>query len=85
MAEERDLGILQTVRGLHSRDPFIPFRIVMNSGNAHIVEDSELLAIGASQLVYCVPHSDRVIYLRLSQISLIEDLGEAVSRKRRTK
>jgi hypothetical protein len=75
MAEE-DLGVLRTIRKLRTRDPFIPFRVVMSSGEAHVIEDSELLAIGQSQLIYCRPHSDRVVYLRMSQIAEIEDLGE---------
>jgi len=80
MAEE-DLGILTTIRELRAREPFIPFRVVMTSGESYIVEHSELLAIGQSQLVYCRPHSDRVVYLRLNQIAEVEDLGETASSK----
>ncbi|MBC7785637.1 MAG: hypothetical protein H7144_17540 [Burkholderiales bacterium] len=76
MAAEEELGILQIIRELRSRTPFNPFRIVMGSGESHVVENSELLAIGQSQLIYCKPHSDRVVYLRLNQISEVEDLGD---------
>ena len=62
MAEE-DLGVLQTIRELRSREPFIPFRIVMTGGETYVVEESERLAIGQSQLIYCRPHSDKVVYL----------------------
>jgi len=75
MAAEEDLGVLQTIRELRKRDPFIPFRIVMSSGESYTVENSELLAIGQSQLIYCLPHSDRVVYLRMNQLSTIEDMG----------
>jgi hypothetical protein len=74
MANEEDLGVLQTIRELRRRDPFVPFRVVMSSGDGYVIEDSELLAIGSSQLVYCYPHSDRVAHLRMSQIASVEEL-----------
>jgi hypothetical protein len=74
MASEDDLGVIQTIRDLRKRDPFIPFRVVMTSGESHLIENSELLAIGQSQLIYCFPHSDRVAHLRMSQIASIEEL-----------
>ena len=83
MAAEDDLGVLQTIRELRKRDPFIPFRVVMTSGESHVVENSELLAIGQSQLIYCLPHSDRVVYLRLNQIASVVDEGQKPPAKRR--
>jgi hypothetical protein len=83
MASEEDLGVLQTVRDLRRREPFIPFRVVMTSGDAYTVEDSELLAIGSSQLIYCFPHSDRVAHLRMNQISAIEELDAKSPRARK--
>ena len=73
MAEE-DLGVLETVRDLRRRDPFVPFRIVMTSGESYTIANSELLAIGRSQLIYCFPQSDRVAHLRLNQIAAVEEL-----------
>jgi hypothetical protein len=83
MAEEENLGVLNTVRELRRREPFIPFRLVMSSGETYTVENTDLLAIGQSQLIYCVPHSDRVIYLRLNQLATVEDLGARPGNKRR--
>jgi len=68
---EEDLGVLQTIRDLRKRDPFIPFRIAMTSGETYTVEESELLAIGRSQLIYCLPHSDRVAHLRMGEIATV--------------
>ena len=82
MAEE-DLGVLQTIRELRRREPFIPFRVVMSSGESYVIESSELLAIGQSQLIYCRPHSDRVVYLRMSEIATVEDEGQRPPAKRR--
>ena len=82
MAEE-DLGVLQTIRELRRREPFIPFRVVMTSGESYLIESSELLAIAQSQLIYCRPHSDTVVYLRISEIATIEDEGQRPPVKRR--
>ena len=83
MASEEGLGVLETIRDLRKRDPFVPFRIVMTSGEVFTVENSELLAIGRSQLIYCLPHSDRVAHLRMSQIASIEELEAKDFRKRK--
>ncbi len=71
---EDDSGVLQTIRELRLRVPFVPFQIVMTSGQGYTIENSELLAIGRSQLVYCVPHSDRVAHFRLTQIASVHEL-----------
>ena len=78
-----EFGILDTIRHLHGRDPFIPFRIIMTSGDGYRIENSALLAIGKSQVVYCFPHSDRVAHLRLNQIASVEELDLKAERKRK--
>lgn len=81
--EDADLGVLQTIRDFRNREPFIPFRVVMTSGDKYTVENSELLAIARSQLIYCFPHSDRVAHLRMSQVVTIEELnGKSPPRRR---
>jgi hypothetical protein len=82
MASEEDLGVLETIRDLRRRDPFLPFQIIMASGEGYIIESSELLAIGRSQLVYCLPQSDRVAHLRMSQIASIHELEPKSPRER---
>ena len=83
MAAEEDIGVLETIRDLRRREPFIPFRVVMTSGEGYTIENSELLAIGRSQLIYCFPHSDRVAHLRMNQIATVEELEPKTTRKRR--
>jgi hypothetical protein len=82
MASE-EFGILETIRDLRSRDPFIPFRIVMTSGEGYLIENSELLAIAKTQVVYCFPRSDRVAHLRINQIASVEELDLKSERKRK--
>jgi len=84
MAEE-DLGPLDTIRDLKNREPFVPFRITMTSGENFVIEGSDLLAIGRAQLVYCLPKSDRVAHLRLNQIASVEELENVRNGRRRKK
>ena len=83
MAAEDDIGVLQTVRDLRKREPFAPFRIVMTSGESYTIENSELLAIARSQLIYCLPYSDRIAHLRISEISSIVENDDAKDLKKK--
>jgi hypothetical protein len=66
--------MLDNLRELLRRDPFVPFRIVLTSGDRFDVLNPDLVAIGESQLFYCYPQSDRLAYLRLNQIAALETL-----------
>jgi len=73
MAEEQE-STLDTIRDLKQREPFLPFWIVLTSGERYVIENSEGLAIGSSQLHYYPPRSDRPVHLRISQIAAVEEL-----------
>jgi hypothetical protein len=70
MAE--DLNILDTIRDLKKREPFVPFWIVMSSGERYLIENGDLFVIGETQVFYCYPRSDRLVWLRMNQISSVE-------------
>jgi hypothetical protein len=57
----------QILELLH-REPFVPFRIVMTSGQGHDVLNPDLVAIGESQMNVYSPKSDRYVILRMNQI-----------------
>jgi hypothetical protein len=67
---------LDTIRDLTHRVPFVPFRIVMTSGNRYTIENPETMAITETQIHYYLPKSDKVIHLRLNQIAAIEEPGK---------
>ncbi|HET6246117.1 MAG TPA: hypothetical protein VFE47_00315 [Tepidisphaeraceae bacterium] len=79
MAEER-LTSLDTIRELRSRQPFIPFTVVLTSGDRYVIESSEALAIGSTQLHYYLPRSDRAIHMALFEIAAIEETQERISK-----
>jgi hypothetical protein len=76
LAEHEEVTSLDTIRELKARIPFLPFRIVLSSGDRYLIENPDALAIGSSQLHYCLPRSDRAVHMRLNQISSIEELNE---------
>ena len=72
MAEHHNENPLDTIRHLKRSDPFVPFRIVMASGDRYAIEDPDALAIASSQLHY-YPRSGMGVHLRLNQIVAVEE------------
>ena len=69
----KDESTLDTIVHLKRSDPFIPFRIVMSSGDRFLIENPDALAIATSQLHY-YPRSGMGIHLRLNQIAAVEEV-----------
>lgn len=65
---------MDTILDLREKEPFLPFWIVMNSGERYAIENPNGLAVGGSQLHYYPPRSDKAIHLRISQIATVEEL-----------
>jgi hypothetical protein len=59
------------------RDPFVPFRIVLTSGQGYEVTYPALVALGESLMHVMYPRSDRYAVLRLNQVASIESLETA--------
>jgi hypothetical protein len=72
---EHDETTLDTIKHLKRREPFIPFHIVMSSGDRYLIENPDALAIATSQLHY-YPHTGNGVHLRINQISAVEELNE---------
>ena len=68
---EQDESALDTIKHLKRREPFVPFKIVMTSGDRYVIENGDALAIATSQLHY-YPRSGMGIHLRLNQITAVE-------------
>jgi len=74
MAEEEE-SAMDTIRDLMRREPFVPFAIVMTSGDRYLIEDPYALAIGSSQLHY-FPRAGKEIRMRINQVAVIEGSQE---------
>ena len=68
MADEKEAGIVETIRELQAREPFDPFTIVTTSGDKYRVEVAANLVFGKTYFFYCYPGQDRVAYIRLNQM-----------------
>jgi hypothetical protein len=68
-----DVSTVDTIRDLKNQDPFSPFKIVMASGDKHLIEDPDALAIGTSQLFYYPRKPKPGVHLRTDQITAVED------------
>lgn len=60
-----------------NREPFVPFRIVLTSGQGFDVTNPNLVAVGETILHVMYPRSDRYAILRQNQIASLEILETA--------
>lgn len=79
---EKDESTLDTITHLKRQDPFVPFLIVMASGDRHRIKNPDALAVAASQLHY-YPRSGMGVHMRLNQIVAVETDGKKPARRRR--
>jgi hypothetical protein len=69
MAEE--INLKDEIIRMMDREPFVPFKIVMNSGDRYEVTDPHSIAVGRDVAVLIPPRSTTV-WMRMSQISSVE-------------
>jgi hypothetical protein len=69
--------MIDTIEEMLSRDPFLPFRIILTSGKEYEVSNPRLVALGKSQITVYAPRSDHFSILRLNQIASIESAQAA--------
>lgn len=67
--------MIDKLKELLDREPFVSFRIVLTSGSGYEVVSPYQVAIGETQIEYYYPRSDRTATLRMSQIASYE-VGE---------
>jgi hypothetical protein len=72
-----------TIRDLKNREPFVPFRIIMTSGDRYVIEDPDALAIGGAQLFYYPPRRGAGVHLALFEIAAVEENGAKHKPRRR--
>jgi hypothetical protein len=64
--------VFDDLKELLAKEPFVPFRIILTSGSAYDVASPYQIAMGASQLSYYYPRSDKWAVLRSNQIASFE-------------
>ena len=64
--------MLETIREMLERDPFVPFEIVVTSGDRFRIENPSLVTFAEAHLTYYFPRSDGHAHLRLNQIVFLQ-------------
>ena len=83
MAKRSEITIVDAIRELKDQDPFVPFRIVMASGDKYLIESGANLVEMATQYFYASPSTDRFVFLRMNQIVGIEHGDDRQASRRR--
>lgn len=78
----KDESAMDTIIHLKRQDPFVPFRIMMASGNSYRIENPDALAVASSQLHY-YPSSGLGIHMRINQIAAVEEESDKRRPRRR--
>jgi len=72
--------MLNELKELLNRDPFVPFRVVLTSGGTYDVTSPYQLVVGNSgSMDFFYARSSRQARLRLNQVAAIEDLEHTTS------
>ena len=69
--------MLDTIRDMLHRKPFLPFKIVLTSGNGYDVVNPDLVAMGETQITVYLPKSDHFAVIRINQVAALESLQKA--------
>ena len=69
--------MLESIIEMLNKDPFVPFRIVLTSGEGFEISNPNLVALGKTQLTIYQPRSDRWAMLRLNQVASLAGLESA--------
>ncbi len=63
--------MMDRIREFLHRKPFVPFRIVMASGERHDVVNSERIALGSKQVFLVSGSTGRMTWLKVEDIELV--------------
>jgi hypothetical protein len=84
MSEEPErTSITRAITELKDSDPFVPFRIVMTSGDKYVIERADSFVEMNSEYFYALPDGDSFVLLRKNQIAAIEKTRNGRSPRRR--
>jgi hypothetical protein len=70
--------VVEPIRELVNAEPFLPFLIVMSSGDRYVIDNPDGFAIATTQMHY-YPRSGKSIHLQIREIAAVERFGEKQS------
>jgi len=83
MAEPGKTNILHAILEMKDRDPFIPFRIVLTSGDKYLIEQGSNLVEMNSEFFYAFSGGEGFVFLRKNQIAAVERPEEKRTSRRK--
>jgi hypothetical protein len=72
MAEPENTDVVDAILDLKDAEPFVPFRIVMTSGDRYLIESGQNLVELRTEFFYASPRTKRFVLLRKFQIVAVE-------------
>jgi hypothetical protein len=86
MAEEHpNMDVVDAILELKGRDPFVPFRIVLTSGDKYLIESGENLVEMRTEFFYATPGGERFAFIRKHQIAAVEGSEQKRPSRRKTR
>lgn len=73
--------IAANIRESLDRDPFVPFRLILSSGEHYDVRDRHSAALLKSEIFLVLPDGERGALLPFLHIASIESLGNGRARR----
>ena len=77
------MDVVSGILELRNREPFVPFTIVLTSGDRYLIQSGENLVEMVTEFFYATPGGERFAFLRKNQIAAVE--GPEQSRKRQSR
>ena len=72
MADAPRMNVIDAILDLKNRDPFVPFRIVLTSGDKYLIESGENLVEMVTEFFYATPGGERFVFIRKNSIAALE-------------
>jgi hypothetical protein len=72
MAERQEPNLLDAIEELRAQDPFVPFAIIVSSGDRYVIEAPQNLVRMQTELFYAFPRSDKFVLIRINQLVAVE-------------
>jgi len=82
MDDEKRPRIIVTILELKSREPFLPFEIVLTSGDKFLIENGDNLVELKTEFFYARVDGESFVFLRKSEIAAVQ-VPEKKRRSRR--
>jgi len=72
-----EIGFKEAIIDLKAKEHFVPFVVILTSGDRYEVRDPDALVLLESMLILARERSDRFDMLRLNQVAAVEVLEPA--------